>query len=200
MITISKKSPRASIQRRVLHSVLTKSLTDKELYHLEDEYVFGLGTGGATQSQSYSDFNQMIDGCVLEKIPHSIKLDNKEIYPHFPWRMRKLTRAALWREYVLHTQKYWQVINKAKKNKRLRRTKKYKKCLSKVVSKSLFYKIVSTLTSHDPQILKAVDYVSCRLLHDPVEMLEDVIDTTCDSTNKKKLKKHISHVKHFLLH
>lgn len=71
MITISKKSPRASIQRQVLCSVLTKSLTDKELYRLEDEYVFGLGTGGATRSQSYAVFNQMIDGCVLEKIPHS---------------------------------------------------------------------------------------------------------------------------------
>lgn len=133
----------------------------------------------------------------------TIKLDKDEVYENFPKLTRMTTRASMWKEYSRYTRRYRRLQKKAKKAKykHLRKTKQYKKCASKIVDQALFYKIVSEITSYDPKILKAVDYVSCRLVSEPCEMLQSIVERCVEAGNeRKKLEQHISHIQHFLKH
>jgi hypothetical protein len=69
----------------------------------------------------------------------------------------------------------------------------------KRLSRGSFYTIASTLTSGDEKLLTAVDYVTGILVHDPVDVLQDMVEDFSPNTARRdELTRHLEIARTFL--
>ena len=66
------------------------------------------------------------------------------------------------------------------------------------LKRTTFFKLSNSILTQKPKLLRAVDYVSGILLHEPIEAVQDVIDVFLPRTQKKEMTKDLQLARNFL--
>lgn len=200
------KSAKASVEKRVLRAILCDCFTQKELKSVvADLPTFTLSNN--SHAAALHDIIALNNGRKLEvtkrcvqrfdtaKIDHAVDfmlsstnvsfiswgtktltLDNKAVI--FPAILRKKARDHVYDDYVVHM-----LVDEDKTN---------------YLSRTTFYRIISTLTSFDPRLRTAVDYVTGFLVNDPENLLSRLIGQLNGDNCKEKFLKDLEWVTTYL--
>lgn len=200
LISCLEASPHASIQKRTLSAVAVKGFSDVDKIRIDDMHPnLKLSKHGKGRIRSYNDYNALSTGKVLEKtsITHC-RMDNNVL--------QDAVKFILSDDYCAVTSWGTRMIRFAnneiailpkviRKHSRPATFESYERMIlstnAKGCGRTTFYQLMRYISSGDQAILKGLDYVTTRLVTEPVELLQDIIhkamngkDEVCDMTKK----------------
>ena len=203
LLTILKKSKKGSIQKRVVRALIIKCVRKNLLKGKCKEHGVNDLTGGKIRQDSVKDFDAMISGETLEKKSFTINRTEdekvKEVVSYILHRDHIVTTAWGDRQFNLGLDEEVTLPRLTRKVSPLHLWDSYKKThQNDRIGRSSFYNIVRDLTVSGRDIVTSVDYVQALLVNEPVELLQEVVDSLCHSTDSDKLSDYLSAVSMFL--
>jgi len=200
----SNKSRKISIERRVIRAVINESFLTHEIASFKQCHGLKQGTGQAVQQAR-------TDGIELS---HGRKLKIKVIKRQF----RNDTTINKCVNFILSDDNVASVAWGSKRillqssgelllPKLTRKTTikdmydRYKDMVSsdvETIKSATFYKICNVLTSSDQAMLNSIDYVTCMLVNESREILQDIIEKAIMNEHREKCSNYVTIAKNFL--
>ena len=179
----SNKSKKRSIERQVLRAVLNESFLTHEVKSFKSTYGLVQGTGQAIQQASTDAMDlsmgrkikitqstgQCKNDYTIKKCVDFILSDNN--VASVSWGTKKVLLRSDG-EILLP-----KLTRKTTIQDMYNRYKQETHTDPENIKSATFYKIANVLTSSDGAMLNSIDYVTCMLVNETCETLQDIIDT-----------------------
>ena len=208
MFLMMKNAKNGSIEKRVIKAILCNTMRRKYVQKFCKEYNCEDLTTGNTKIISKADYKNLMDGFAIKERKQSrarveetlIKeavsfiLHKEHVFTTswgdkvfqlgtdtdetiiLPKLCRKISPKDLWSSYV----------------------SKSNSTGSKKLGRSTFYYIVRDLTTTSKEIVRSIDYVQALLVTEPIEVLQEIINTLVHPSQKETLSEYLSAMSTFL--
>jgi len=205
LFTICKMSKHSSVEKRVTRAIIGRTLKKRFLQSKCKQYGLMDISSGSIVKKVKEDFDLLMNGDVLHKTEQTRCKINEEVVAEAvslilhkdhivttSWGQRefdlsnteKVILPMLCRKVSPHT--LWQTYSTTCDNKKWR------------INRSTFYNLVKDLTSSGREIVKSVDYVQALLVAEPIEILQQIIESLVHSTEKETLSRYLTATATFL--
>ena len=191
--TILVAAPRRSIQRRVARAILTKGTSRQLRRELAIQFDNKISLiAGPSSSRAYKDYETMVSGKVLETANRSLsRVPEQKIHSAIKFILASSNTCALpWGTKAVRLLRR-ETITLPPLVRRMQLKDLYELYTATESSDSrlgqtTFNKIAGSITQQNPALLSAVDYVTGTLVHDSLEVLQDIVDMFTSSTEDKE--------------
>ena len=206
MYCIMKQAKKGSIEKRVLKSILCKTMKTSVVKSYCNKFECGDLTVGRTKLQSNSDYHNLLHG-----IPIDTKRQARTTNVDEP-TIKNTVSFILHKDHVVTTS--WgdksfrlgpnETIILPRLCRKLSPKDLWESYKAAITSKqdgmgrSLFYYFVRDLTVSNRNIVTSVDYVQALLVQEPIELLQEIIDALIPTTEKEKLSEYLTATNSFL--
>ena len=204
LFTVLSKSKHASIEKRVLRAILGKTLKKRFLQSKCKKYGIMDITSGSIVSRIKEDFVSLMNGSPIEKKAQTrCKINNEIVAQAVSFILQKehiITTSWGDREFNLSQTEKIILPKLSRKLSSLVLLNKYTAINKKKnrLGRTSFYYIVKDITSSNRDIVTSVDYVQALLVTEPVQILQQVVDSLVHITERDTFAQYITATATFL--
>jgi len=186
-------APRRSIQRRVARAILTKGASRQLQRALVRQFDHKIClSAGRSEVKAYQDYETMVSGNVLQTVKRSLlRVPEQSIHSAVRFILAPSNTCALsWGTKAVRLSRC-ETITLPSLVRRMQLKDLYEQYIAADSSEShlgqsIFHEIAGTITQQNPALLSAVDYVTGTLVHDSLEVLQDIVDMCTSSSAEKE--------------
>ena len=205
LFTICKMAKHSSVEKRVTRAIIGRTLKKRFLQSKCKQYGVMDISSGSIVKKVKEDFELLMNGDPLYrkeqtrcKINEGIVAEAVSLILHkdhivtTSWGQREFDLSQTEKVILpmlcrkVSPQTLWNTYSTTCVNKKSR------------INRSTFYKLIKDLTSSGREIVKSVDYVQALLVAEPIEVLQQIIDSLVHSTEKEILSKYLTATATFL--
>ena len=204
LFTMLKNSKNASIEKRVLRAVVAKTLKKGMIQQKCNTYGIMDITSGSIVHKINQDFKSLMNGIPIEKkVQTRRKITDQVLTNAVSFILQKdhITTTS-WGEKEFNLNKHETIIlpKLCRKMSQMNLWKAYVSAYeaTKCIGRTTFYYLVKDLTSSNRDIVTSVDYVQALLVTEPVELLQQVVNSLVHTTEKDILTQYITAASTFL--
>ena len=204
LFTMLKNSKNASIEKRVIRAIVAKTLKKGMIQEKCNTYGIMDITSGSIVHKINEDFQSLMNGIPIEKkVQTRRKISDAVITNVVSYILQKdhITTTS-WGEKEFNLNKHETIIlpKLCRKMSQMNLWKSYISTYeaTKCVGRTTFYYLVKDLTSSNRDIVTSVDYVQALLVTEPVEILQQVVNSLVHTTEKELLTQYITAASTFL--
>ena len=204
LFTMLKNSKHATIEKRILRSIVAKTFKRGMVQSKCNEYGLMDFTSGSIVAKINEDYESLMNGITLQKkVQTKSRINHQIITEAVSYILHKdhiITTSWGEREYELSKDEKITLPRLCRKQSPLNLWNSYAATNKKQnkVGRTTFYYMIKDLTSSNRDIVSSVDYVQALLVAEPVEMLQEVVDTLVHTTDKELLSRYIAATATFL--
>ena len=199
-----KNSKNASIEKRVIRAIVTKTLKKGMIQEKRNKYGILDIISGSIVRKANKDFQSLMNGIQIEKkVQTRPKISDEVITNTVSYILQKdhITIAS-WGEKEFNLNKHETIIL-PKLYRKMSQMNLWKSYIStyeatKCVGRITFYNLVKDLTSSNRDIVTSVDYVQALLVTEPVVILQQIVNSLVHTTEKDLLTQYITAASTFL--
>ena len=171
-----KVSKKGSIERRILRAIIVKALKRNTIQSYCKENSMNDITSGSVRIQTNNDISNLMNGePLLKREQTRSKVSDDTI--------RTIVAFILHRDHVVPTA--WG-------------ERTYELSSNESVTLPRLYRIVNDLTTSNKVVINAVDYVQALLVTEPIEILQDIVDSMIHTSKREKMTKYLTATATFL--
>ena len=199
VVDIAKKSKRGSKEGRVAKAILAKTRGIRATL----KSTWNLHFRGKAEHRAYDDFNSIMNtGAVPISKTRRARYSESDVRTAVDFILAPETTGTLsWgvRTVKLGVQDYVQLpcLTRRMSKKDMYRMYTQSTPAEKQISRMSFYRLAKTILHGAPKLLRAVDYMTGELVHDTVELLQEVVDVFGGS-KKDEFSRQLELLRNFL--
>ena len=204
-IKVSKKS---SIERRILRAIIVKTLKMNMIQSYCKENSMNDISNGSVRVQINKDIPNLMNGNpLLKKEQTRSKVSDSTVRRVVAFILhRDHVVTTSWGQRMFHLSKneYVTLPRLCRKRSHLDLWNEYTSICNldenctQMIGKRSFYYIVNDLTTSNKVIINAVDYVQALLVAEPIEVMQDIVESMVHISKRDKLTKYLAATATFL--